>query len=348
MTAPEFDPVLEWFDHTARAVELSRAISPPEASRIWAVTWLAARRAVRDTRRGRAAPAALVTAVRNVLETLVPAAAQPLADAAAASLDRLGRGQLFARRAVARGIDTGKLAAEDVLAERSDDGPHPAAWRPYLIAAPVHVAPEPPPGPEHPDYARDLAEVRTLGSADSTARSPDQTDVARFWAQPSLSAYTQAARSCLTGLDAPIAERVEMVTVLHVVTLDAQIIGHAAGERHPRWRPGRALGGPARSVWTPLVQPEPNEPEFPCLHTTFCGAAEIVLTALAGHPSAPIRLSSPSGVERSYTDWRQLTAECVDAGVWAGLHLRTSAEAGAALGRRVAFRCLSRWSGQSV
>src|SRR5689334_17148324 len=110
MTSSEFDPVLEWYDHTARAVELSGAISPPEASRIWAVTWLAARRAVRDTRRGRAAPAALVTAAQNVLETLVPALSEQLADAAAASLDRLGRGQVFARRAVARGIDTGKLA----------------------------------------------------------------------------------------------------------------------------------------------------------------------------------------------------------------------------------------------
>lgn len=338
------DPVVEWYDHTARAVGLSGAASPPQASRIWAVTWLAARRAVRDARRGRAAPAALVTAVQSVLETLVPAAAQPLADAAAASLDRLGRGRLFAGGAVARGVHAGRLAADDILAERSDEGPHPAAWRPYLVASPNQVAPEPPPGPDHPDYARDLAEVRALGATDSTARTADQTEVARFWTQPSLSIYTAAIRASLAGLDASIAERVELVAVLHVVTLDAQIVGYAAGERHPRWRPGRALGGPARSGWAPLIPPDPDEPEFPCLHTTFCGAAEVVLTALAGHPSAvPLRLGP-----RAYTDWRQLTAECVDAGVWAGLHLRTSTEAGAALGRRVAFRCLSRWSGHSL
>jgi hypothetical protein len=272
----------------------------------------------------------------------VRAAGGFLGAAAAAPLDRLGRRQFSSRRAVARGIDAGRLAADDVLAERSDDGPHPATWRPYLVASPNHVAPNPPPGPEHPDYARDLAEVRTFGSADSVARSPDQTEVARFWAQPSLSAYTPAARASLAALDASIAERVELVTVLHVVTLDAQIIGYAAGERHPRWRPGRALGGPART-WTPLLQPEPGEPEYPCLHTTYCGAAEIVLTALAGHPTTGLRLGA-----RFYTDWRQLTAECVDAGVWGGLHLRTSAQAGASLGRKVAFRCLSRWSGNSV
>lgn len=342
VTTP-IDPVIEWFDHTARAVELSGATNPPEASRIWAVTWLAARRAVRDARRGRAATAALVTAVQSVLGTLVPAAAEPLAAAAEASLDRLARRQFFARGAVAKGVDSGRLAADDVLAERSDDGPHPAAWRPYLIASPGHVAPEPPPGPEHADYARDLAEVRTFGAAESAARTPEQADTARFWAQPSLTVYTPALRAALAALDASIAERVELVTVLHVVTLDAQIIGYAAGERHPRWRPGRALGGPARAGWTPLIPPEPLEPEFPCLNAVYCGAAEVVLTALAGHPAVPLRLAS-----RSYGDWRELTAECVDGGVWGGLHLRSSTSAGAALGRRVAFRALSRWSGHSA
>jgi hypothetical protein len=93
-----------------------------------------------------------------------------------------------------------------------------------------------------------------------------------------------------------------------------------------------------------------GEPEYPCLHTAYAGAAEIVLTALAGHPRAQLPLWSPTapGVIRHYTDWRQLTAECVDAGVWGGVHLRTSAEAGASLGRRVAFRCLTRWSGQAA
>jgi hypothetical protein len=346
-TPEQIDPVVEWFDHTTRAVGASAVTSQPEASRIWAIAWLAARRAVRDARRGRAATAAVVGAVHEVLRTLTPTVVPALNEAAEDALDRLGHRQVLGRRAVERGVDAGRLAAADVLAERSDDGPHPASWRPYLIAAAGHVAPEPPPGPEHSGYARDLAEVRAYGSADSAVRRPEQTEVARFWAQPPLAGFTPALRASLAGLDARIAERVELVALLHVVTLDAQIIGYAAGERHPRWRPGRALGGPARTAWTPLVPPEPNEPEYPCLHTTYAGAAEIVLTALAGHPAKPLRLTSPTapGVVREYSDWRHLTADCVDAGVWGGVHLRTSTEAGAALGRRVAFRCLSRLSG---
>jgi hypothetical protein len=149
----------------------------------------------------------------------------------------------------------------------------------------------------------------------------------------------------LVRLDAPVAERVELVALLHVVTLDAQIAGYQAGEWHPRWRPARTLGGPGGD-WTPLVPPAPGEPEYPCLHATYAGAAEIVLTALAGHPRTPLPLRSPTAPDtvRYYTDWRQLTADCVDAGVWSGTHLRTSVVEGAALGRRVAFQALTRWS----
>jgi hypothetical protein len=346
------DPVLEWYDRTALAVAARAAdlppdagTNPPEASRIWSIAWLAARRALRDARRGRAATAAVIAAVHEVLVTLVPATTRELNAAREVSLARLKR-----RRAIERGVEAGRLAAADALAERSDDGPHPANWRPYLIASVAHVAPEPPPGPDHPAYARDLAEVRALGGIDSTARDARQTEIAQFWAQPSLAAYTPAARAALAGLAAPIAERVELVALLHVVTLDAQIVGYATGERHPRWRPGRALGGPSRTAWTSLVGPDIGEPEYPCLHTTYAGAAEIVLTALAGHPRTRLPLWSPTapGAVRYYTDWRQMTAEIVDAGVWGGVHLRTSAEAGASLGRRVAFRCLTRWSGQAA
>jgi hypothetical protein len=347
-----FDPVLEWYDRTALAVAARAAdlppdagTNPPEASRIWAIAWLAARRALRDARRGRAAAAAVIAAVHEVLVTLVPATTRELDAARDVALARLKR-----RRAINRGVEAGRLAAADVLAERSDDGPHPASWRPYLIASIAHVAPEPPPGPEHPAYARDLAEVRALGGIDSGARDARQTEIARFWAQPSLAAYTPAARAALAGLAAPIAERVELVALLHVVTLEAQVVGYATGEWHPRWRPGRALGGPSRHAWTSLVAPDIGEPEYPCLHSTYAGAAEIVLTALAGHPRSQLPLWSPTapGVVRYYTDWRQITAEIVDAGVWGGVHLRTSAEAGASLGRRVAFRCLTRWSGQAA
>jgi hypothetical protein len=351
--APEpIDPVLEWYDRTARAVATRAAelppdagTNPPEGSRIWAIAWLAALRGLRDARRGRAATAAVIAAVHEVLVTLVPSTTGELDAARDVALGRLKR-----RRAITRGVEAGRLAAADVLAERSDDGPHPATWRPYLIASVAHVAPEPPPGPEHPAYARDLAEVRMMGGAASPVRDARQTEVAEFWAQPSLTAYTPAVRESLAGLAAPIAERVELVALLHVVTLDAQIAGYAAGEQHPRWRPGRALGGPSRTAWTSLITPDVGEPEYPCLHTAYAGAAEIVLTALAGHPRAQLPLWSPTapGVVRHYTDWRQLTAECVDAGVWGGVHLRTSAEAGASLGRRVAFRCLTRWSGQAA
>jgi len=333
------DPILEWYDLTAAAVAATGPV-PAETSRAWAIAWHAADRAVHDLRGTRAATAALVTALHDVVVNLVPPAAEVLDEPRERALARL-RG----RRAIARGRAAGALAAADALSDRADDGSNPAAWRPYLIDSVSDAGPPPPPGPDQPGYARDLAETRQLGAADSTAREPRQTDVARFWTQPPLAVFTPALRAALVGLKAPFADRVELVALVHAITLDAQICGYAARENHPRRRPAHLLSRAGRA-WTPLIATGAGELEYPCLRATYAGAAEIALTALAGHPPVPITLTSETapGVTLRYRDWRQLTADCVDAGVWSGAHLRSAGEAGAALGRRVAFRALNRAS----
>ena len=48
------------------------------------------------------------------------------------------------------------------------------------------------------------------------------------------------------------------------------------------------------------------------------------------------------GVTRSFDGWEQMVQENVDGRVWGGVHLRSSDEAGAALGYRVAAIGLAR------
>jgi len=101
------DPLLEWYDRTAMAVAARAAglppdagTNPPEASRIWAIAWLAALRALRDARRGRAATAAVIAAVHGVLVTLVPATARDLDAARDISLARLKRRRVLSDSAI--------------------------------------------------------------------------------------------------------------------------------------------------------------------------------------------------------------------------------------------------------
>ncbi|TYB40594.1 vanadium-dependent haloperoxidase [Micromonospora sp. AP08] len=374
----EVDSVVEWYDLTAATIGVITGPLQVNSSRTWAIGWIAAWRAVTRARGGAAADAALAGALHEALTTLSPARVADLDAALAATLDRLGPAA-----AVRAAVENGRDAARDVLAERAGDGldlasvnrpftPPPAApgvWqptppgyaaavqagqgdgRPFLIEDVPAYVPGPPPALDSGRYARDLAESRAVGAAQSTSRSDRQTDVARFWAQTSLNGYTGALRAAVAGIRGT-ARRVALVALFHAATVDAQIVTYAAKYRHLRWRPVTAIrtGDIAPDPeWAPLIT-TPAHPEYPSGHTTYAGAGEVVLRSLAGPPAGPVVLASPTaaGVTLTYRDWRELTRDNVDARVWSGIHFRHTDEVGAAVGRLVAAAGLARWDGRPL
>ena len=380
--APAQDQVLAWFDTTAAAV--TTAASPVQApsSALWATTWLAADRAVQ------ALPgdspfdaAALAAAAHDVLSQLVPAAQTAVDDRLAATLATLPGG---AGRD--RAVQTGRRVAAAVLSERAGDGLRvadvqqpftpptgPGLWttttagrtavqaglpgaRAYLVPSFDGLEVPPPPALGSPTYRAGLAEVRALGRADSTVRTPEQTDVARFWEASSLSAYTQLLRQAVAQLSG-LQERTHLVAVFHEVTTDAQVAVYRQKYRFVHWRPLTAIaeadlagaplddGDPTTTpdaTWRPLIT-TPLHPEYPSGHTGYAAAAAVVLQRLVGDPAQPFAVtSSTSRATRTYTSWQQALQENLDARVWEGVHFRFSDDAGADLGRRVAQAALGR------
>ncbi|TQE32298.1 phosphatase PAP2 family protein, partial [Streptomyces ipomoeae] len=107
-----------------------------------------------------------------------------------------------------------------------------------------------------------------------------------------------------------------------------------------RWRPVTAIRTGTIDPdpgWTPL-HTTPAHPDYPSGHNTYSGAAQTVLSALVGPRTAPFDLTSPTapGVTRTYTTWKQLSDENVDARVFSGIHTRSADEAGITLGKNVA------------
>ncbi|MGY0004788.1 vanadium-dependent haloperoxidase [Micromonospora sp. I033] len=373
---PEVDTVLEWYDVTAATIGVITGPLQVNSSRTWAIGWIAAWRAVTRVRGGAPRDAALAGAVHETLTALLPARAADLDAALAATLDRLGPAA-----AVRAAVESGRDAARGVLAERAGDGldlasvnrpftppaPAPGVWqptppgfaaavqagqgdgRPFLIDDVRAYLPGPPPALDDARYARDLAESRAVGAAQGGSRTDRQTDVARFWAQTSLNGYTGALRAAV-GQVHGTARRVALVALFHAATVDAQIVTYAAKYRDLRWRPVTAIRtgdiAPDPS-WSPLIT-TPAHPEYPSGHTTYAGAADIVLRALAGPPAGPVALTSPTapGVTLTYRDWRELTRDNIDARVWSGIHFRHTDEVGAAVGRLVAAAGLARWDGR--
>ncbi|WP_460806677.1 vanadium-dependent haloperoxidase [Micromonospora zhanjiangensis] len=267
-------------------------------------------------------------------------------------------------------MSAGRTEARSLLGRRADDGldpasvnptyPAPAAepgvWqptpptftpaqqagtrfaRPFLLDRADRYRPGPPPALTSARYRADLAEVRAYGAADSTVRTPAQTDTATFWLGSSLTIYTGILRAALARSTRPIAERVTLVALFHVALVDTQIATSDTKYAYLRWRPVTAIRAGDDPTWTPL-HTTPAHPDYPSGHNTYAGAAEGVLTALVG-PRArqPYTVTSPSqpGVTRTYTDWRGPTRENGDARVWSGIHTRTADEVGVRLGRDVA------------
>jgi hypothetical protein len=367
--------VLDWYDLTARAVAAAAYPEPITQSRVWAVGWLAAARAVAG-QAPRYAVAALASALHDSLVALSPGFASTLDTALAATLGTLpddGR--------TARAVAAGQHHAAAVLAERAGDGldtasvdiawtPPPAGagvWqptppsfgpavragqgsaRPFLLPAGDALRPGPPPTLTSSTYRDALAEVRAVGSATSATRTAEQTSVALFWAQNSIDAYVQVLRAVLADRPRPVAEAARLVAAFHTITIDAQIAIYDAKYAYTFWRPVTAIRAGATDAdpsWTPLIN-TPRHPEYPSGHGGYAGAAQRLLEELAGPaPHAGVNVSSTTapGANRTYHDWASITQENVDGRVWEGIHFRFSDLSGVQLGGRVAEYGLRRLS----
>ncbi|MFE5210198.1 vanadium-dependent haloperoxidase [Streptomyces sp. NPDC056600] len=367
---------VEWFDVTARAVAAAPAAQVTN-SRTWAIGWLAAARATRavpaGVDRAEYQRAALASAVHRALTELAPAQATEVDEAYAATLDAIPDG-----RSEDRGVAAGERQAALLLAERAADGLDPASvnapfaqpaaapgvWqptppayapatqygnrvaRPFALRSQSQFRLPPPPALDSARYAADLAEVRAYGAADSTVRTAAQTETAQFWFGSSFTLYTEPLRVALARSPQGLAGQARLVALFHVASVDTQIATSDSKYAYTRWRPVTAIRTGAIApdpAWSPL-HATPAHPDYPSGHGTYAGSAEGVLTALSGARTAPFELTSPTapGVTRTYTDWRRLSRENVDARVWSGIHTRSADEAGITLGRSVAGYVLQR------
>src|SRR5262249_38267972 len=150
------------------------------------------------------------------------------------------------------GVALGRFVADQILALRQDDGsgviPPPylgsteaGQWRPTppagLAGLTPHwggVAPFPltsgdpfwPPAPPSLDtaaYTAAFNEIKELGAVNSTTRSADETQMARFWADPSPGHWNQIAASVSDACHLTLSENARLFALLNVAGADAYI-----------------------------------------------------------------------------------------------------------------------------
>ena len=218
--------------------------------------------------------------------------------------------------------------------------------KPWLMTSPAQFRPGPPPTLTSAVWARDYDESKALGGKNSTRRTAEQTEIARFWDATQPPIYDGVVRSVANVPGREVTQNARLFAAAAQATDDALIAVYDAKYHYNFWRPVTAIrngdidGNDATErepSWTPFID-TPMHPEYPCAHCIVSGAVGTVLQAeIRTGPMPTLTTTSPTakGVARSWTKIDDFMQEVANARIYDGVHYRTSTEVGTAMGKQI-------------
>jgi len=327
------------------------------------------------------ADAAAATAAFRVLDSLFSATDHAALQAAYdASLLAIAPGA-----SKNQGIEVGGLAADAMLAEGHDSrtvitctfgsglpgvwqplGPpgaplcDPTVWvanaKPFVLKSPSQFRTPGPYSLGSPEYAADLAEVKSLGKIDSTTRTDDQTHAAAYWQTNPAANYNAIARRLVDQFSLDVTDSARLFGLLDLSAADAIINTWNDKYYWNFWRPITAIRS-TDPTWTPLFDPSlpvatagigpalitPPYPDHSSGATAYASASMHALASFFGTDEMtfyatssrfPIDPMQPRE-KRFFSRFSDLTNEILEARIWAGIHFRNADVQAANLGREV-------------
>jgi hypothetical protein len=305
--------------------------------------------------------AAAAQAAHDILVALIPSATATFDAALKSRLDTMH----YAR--AAQGTAVGKKVAQAVLDWRTGDGSEqpnppytppelPGLWQPAFpgqVAAFVHFSevepfalltstqylPAPPPLLNSVEYATDVNQVKELGSADSSARTADQTLTAHLFAgvgyAPGLpfALWNNVARDVAEDEGLSLVETARLFALMNAAMHDGIQTSHSSKYVYNLWRPITAIrradedandATAADPSWTPLVSTPPY-PSHSSNLTCVGASAARTLSKVLRSDAIPFSLTWKGtggnlDVTRSYASFSQLAEEGALSRVHAGVH----------------------------
>lgn len=357
------DVVTDWND---KAVEIVGKVGQgPTGHRLMAIVQAAVLDAVETPEAKGSVEAAVASANRAVLLATVPAEKGTIEAAYRRAVDAIPESE-----AKARAITAGERAGARMLARAAADGANapdrhqwsaapgryvptlsPAAptWpgrKPWVMDSASQFRPAPPPELSSTTWSRDLLEVRALGDRNSKVRTPQQTEIARFWEETRPLVYFPLLRAVADMPGRTVAQNARLYAASALASDDALIAVFDAKYHYNFWRPVTAsrtthMAGATKFeedfAWAPFI-PTPMHPEYPCAHCVLAGAVGAVIdTELRGAKPPVLKSSSPTtpGVVRQWETVADFVAEVKAARIYGGVHYRNSTEVGAEMGAAV-------------
>jgi PAP2 superfamily protein len=313
--------------------------------------------------------AAVATAGHDVLLALYPAFQTQLDAQLQQELAPIADGQNKSD-----GIAIGKFVAAHLLALRADDGrfPTPGAYvpngqpgnyqltppnlapaqftqwsktTPWALIAANQFRPVAPPTLTSDRYTNDFKEVKGIGFIDSTTRTDDQTQIAKFWNGAIQNYWNEITQTAVVAHQLNLEDSARVFALVNLGLADSVIAFYDAKYVYQLWRPVTAVrnadndgnndtdGDPN---WLPLNTKTAPDPSYPGAHSTISFTAAQVLRSFFGDQfDFAVTSEVLPGVERDFHSFSAAAEEAGLSRIYAGQHFRFDHEAGRALGSKV-------------
>jgi len=319
--------------------------------------------------------AAIATAAHDAIASLIPSQAAYADSLLQVSLSGINNG--ISKQ---KGIEAGEAAAAAILTKRTADGSEDAqfaytpgtlpgeyratppfdgppfngfvqepGWgnvKPFGLASSSQFRPVPPYPINSADYTNDYNEVKSLGGSTSTTRTPDQTQIALFWAESAPSGWNRIARNLITMGNMDVWKSARLFALVAMAEADANIGSFDGKFFYNYWRPITAIrlgdsdGNPnttGDTSWDVLLPPTPPVPDYPSNHAVNGGAASEVLRDFFGDDNISFDATSLSlpGVTRHFTSFSQAARENSLSRIYIGFHFRNAVAKGEDEGNKI-------------
>jgi membrane-associated phospholipid phosphatase len=389
------DVVTDWNQALLNAVKVT-ATNPPRASRAMAMVHVAMFEAVNgidDTYTryhvtGEPASvasikAAAATAGHRVLSSLFPTQVASFDALLSQSLAGIPPGPLT------RGIDWGIHCADDILALRASDNSNlvvpyfplsgPGYWvptppamapallpnwplvTPFCMSSGAELRSSGPPALSSAAYTAAFNEVKDLGRINSVLRTPEQTEIALFWADGGGTVtppghWLRIAQDVATARHNTVAQNARLFALLSIGVADAAIVAWDNKYNYHLWRPITAIrqadtdgniNTDPDPTWAPLIVTPPF-PSYTSGHSTFSATSARILARVFRNDAIAFATTSDGlpNVTRTFTSFSQAASEAGQSRIYGGIHWQFDNQdalaAGASLGDLVVDGFLKR------
>jgi hypothetical protein len=279
------------------------------------------------------------------------------------------------------GVAVGSTVAARIIALRACDGGFPTVppppfiggtgigvWRPtppanqamqapwlgsvtpFVMTRPSQFRADPPPAISSRQYARDYTEVKSVGALNSTTRTPEQTDVAHFYAGNTFVIWNRALRDISNANLSSVAESSRLFALAEMSVADALITSWNDKTYYVFWRPITAIhegandgnqGTDGDPTWQSLI----TTPPYPDYTSGAVNFATAMTKSLEHYFETDMMTFSVTTTNtgptvqdtRTYHRFSDAAEDVVNARVYSGIHFRFADEAARKQARGIAL-----------